>query len=513
MNISEAKQEIKNAVRAYTRRGPDGRPLMPSARQRPILLMGPPGIGKTAIMEQIASELGIGLVAYTMTHHTRQSAIGLPIIVHRSCLGHEFSATEYTMSEMIASVWEQMELTGLREGILFVDEINCVSETLMPTMLQFLQRKTFGSHRVPDGWVIVAAGNPPEHNRAARELDIVTLDRVKLIDVQADAEVWRAYALESGVHPAVLSYISLKRERFYIVRSTRRELTFVTARGWEDLSAALIAYEQIGAPAGEALFAQYLHDADTAQDFALYYELFKSYGGRFDAAALLDGTMPPDAEQACAEQLARAPFDERVAVADMISSGWGTRLSAWLSARDDARRLSDALAPLLSPMTREEIERHVDARARALAVSRDAGLARSDEIARDERVLRELRELAMRTARDQLTQQDIPSAVRAFADEIASRPTSERALAAAAGAAIERGLAFASRAFGDGPEPTFLAEDLSRGRASTEYLKAYGSEEYFRAAERLLHTRVRDRLLREIEDAEGAADPHQKMRL
>ena len=53
------------------------------------------------------------------------------------------------MSEIIASVYEKMEATGLKEGILFIDEINCVSETLAPTMLQFLQCKTFGNQAVP----------------------------------------------------------------------------------------------------------------------------------------------------------------------------------------------------------------------------------------------------------------------------------------------------------------------------------------------------------------------------
>ncbi len=53
--------------------------------------------------------------------------------------------TEYTMSEIIASVYDKMEQTGNSEGILFLDEINCVSETLAPAMLQFLQGKTFGN--------------------------------------------------------------------------------------------------------------------------------------------------------------------------------------------------------------------------------------------------------------------------------------------------------------------------------------------------------------------------------
>ena len=159
MNIKRAKQEIKDSIEAYLQKDETGHYLIPSVRQRPILLMGPPGIGKTQIMEQIARECGIGLVSYTITHHTRQSAVGLPFIREKEYGGRMYSVTEYTMSEIIASVYEKMEETGLEEGILFLDEINCVSETLAPTMLQFLQCKMFGYHKIPDGLIIVAAGN------------------------------------------------------------------------------------------------------------------------------------------------------------------------------------------------------------------------------------------------------------------------------------------------------------------------------------------------------------------
>ena len=169
MNIKDAKKELLHTIQVYTRKDAHGRYLMPAVRQRPLLLIGPPGIGKTAIMEQVAKECRIGLVSYTITHHTRQSAVGLPVIVKKNFQGKEYSITEYTMSEIIASVYEKMEQTSCKEGILFIDEINCVSETLVPTMLQFLQNKTFGTHPVPEGWIIAAAGNPVEYNRSARE--------------------------------------------------------------------------------------------------------------------------------------------------------------------------------------------------------------------------------------------------------------------------------------------------------------------------------------------------------
>ena len=164
MNIKRAKQEIKNTIQVYLTKNAHGEYEIPSMRQRPVLLIGPPGIGKTQIMEQVARECGIGLVSYTITHHTRQSAIGLPFISEKTYSGKNVHVTEYTMSEIVAAIYNKIEDTGLSEGLLFIDEINCVSETLAPAMLQFLQYKTFGNHKIPDGWIIVAAGNPPEYN-------------------------------------------------------------------------------------------------------------------------------------------------------------------------------------------------------------------------------------------------------------------------------------------------------------------------------------------------------------
>ena len=130
MNIKQAKQEIINTVQAYLTKDETGEYAIPVERQRPVLLIGPPGIGKTAIMEQVAQECGINLVSYTITHHTRQSAIGLPFISKKTYDGEDVSVTEYTMSEIIASIYDQIEQSGIHEGILFLDEIQlCIRDT------------------------------------------------------------------------------------------------------------------------------------------------------------------------------------------------------------------------------------------------------------------------------------------------------------------------------------------------------------------------------------------------
>ena len=220
MDIRQAKQQIKNAMLAYFSKDEFGNYRLPTERQRPVFLLGAPGIGKTAIMEQIAQDLDVGFVSYSMTHHTRQSALGLPFIAKKTYDGVEYDVSEYTMSEIIAAVYDAMEATGKREGILFLDEINCVSETLTPAMLQFLQYKIFGRHRVPDGWIVVTAGNPPEYNRTAHDFDIATWDRLKRIDVEPDFAAWRDFAVETGVHPAVLTYLDIERDHFYRVETT-----------------------------------------------------------------------------------------------------------------------------------------------------------------------------------------------------------------------------------------------------------------------------------------------------
>ena len=291
MNIRQAKNEIKHTVEAYLKKDEAGDYEIPEIRQRPVLLMGPPGIGKTQIMEQIARELGVGLVAYTITHHTRQSAVGLPFIREEEFAGKTYSVTEYTMSEIIASVYRRIRDSGQREGILFIDEINCVSETLAPTMLQFLQCKMFGNQSVPEGWIIVAAGNPPEYNKSVREFDVVTLDRIKRIDVEADFDVWKEYAYQVGIHPAVLSYLELRKENFYRMENTVDGKMFVTARGWEDLSRLIQVYEKLGKEVDREVVHQYLQHWKTAKDFANYLELYYKYQDQYQVEEILSGTI------------------------------------------------------------------------------------------------------------------------------------------------------------------------------------------------------------------------------
>ncbi len=334
MNIAEAKEQIKRSVKIYLTKNEDGEYKIPVQKQRPIFLYGAPGIGKTAIMEQISKELDISLVTYSMTHHTRQSALGLPFISQKTYMGKQYDISKYTMSEIIASVYDKIEESGKTEGILFLDEINCVSETLEPAMLQFLQYKIFGSHRVPEGWVVVTAGNPPQFNRSVHEFDVVTNDRLKIMEIEPDYEAWKRYALQKGVHKAITTYLDIRRQDFYEIETTVDGQSYVTARGWEDLSEAVYLYEANGFPIDESLISQYIRNRQILNEFAVYYNLYKKYREDYRIHDILEAREDADIRK----RAAKAAFDERITVLGLLTEAVMTDIQSALKAEDRLKK-------------------------------------------------------------------------------------------------------------------------------------------------------------------------------
>lgn len=490
MNIQDAKDEIIHTLRAYLRRDSTGAYCFPTVRQRPILLIGPPGIGKTAIMEQVARECEVALVAYTITHHTRQSAIGLPHIEQRVYGGVSMSVTEYTMSEIIASVYETMERTGKREGILFLDEINCVSETLAPTMLQFLQNKTFGSHRVPEGWVIVAAGNPPEYNKSVREFDIVTLDRVRQIFVTADVDIWLDYARAKGLHGAILSYLSAKKDRFYTVEREGDAVRFVTARGWEDLSEILCGYEALQIPVTRELIAQYLCEEGTAREFAACYTLFQKYHADYAVDELLCHDVDEDSYRERVAMAGAGLFDERVTVVNLILSCLQNELAQYAWEDAVTVRLHELLCRFHTMA--QTLEEYVALNRRSLAVKRENSLISDGEARREERVLARLEELGLAVKAAHLRdREEAWELLRTlFREDVARRS----AATVRVQTMLTRAFRFVEDSFGDGAEMLLLVSGLSRMPDALSFIRRHGCASYLRHGQALLY-REREREL------------------
>jgi len=498
MNIKEAKGQIKNAIVAYMAKDEFGNYRIPIEKQRPVFLLGAPGIGKTAIIEQIAGELGIGLVAYSMTHHTRQSALGLPFITSRSFGGKTYEVSEYTMSEILASVYDVIEATGLKEGILFLDESNCISETLAPAMLQFLQYKVFGRHRVPEGWIVVTAGNPPEYNNSVHEYDIVTLDRLKLIEVEPDYEVWKEYAYAKSVHGAIITYLDIKKTDFYIVETTVEGKRFVTARGWEDLSEVIKIYEEKNIPVDRRLIVQYLQQDKVAKEFSVYYDLYNKYKSDYQIDEILNAKVGDSIKN----RAKSARFDERIMLLGMLIERSSAEMRDVLLDESCLVELLRALKVMKTEFAKEGVDclsvlsRLADEQTALIKAKEKAG----NLSAAEKRALQKLVETL--GCYQAMLMEQAGSGVNAFGlikDEFDKSVQLMKRQAQRTGGRLDNLFRFAQEVFGEGQELLILVTEFTINRFSSQFIAKYGSAEYFKHNKELLFYERQKEIIRELD--------------
>lgn len=265
-NIAEAKEALKNGIRCDLAKDENGNYITPPFYQLPHELLGPPGVGKTQIVEQIAKELGIGYLSYSLIHHTRYTVIGLPSIEERTDGEVGGKYTSYTMSEILAGVYNEVD-KGHKEGILLLDEFPCMPDTIMPVMLAFLQSKNIGTYSLPEGWVIVLCGNPPEYNKHSRTFDAAITDRIRLIEVDWNPTVFINYAKANHFQSQIIRFLELHPD--YAYRITEDEL--VTCRGWENLSREITVCEKLGIGVDYKMIHQDIKSTTVATAFYNYY--------------------------------------------------------------------------------------------------------------------------------------------------------------------------------------------------------------------------------------------------
>ena len=500
MNIKEAKEQISNAMTSYFTKNQFGKYMIPIEKQRPIFLMGPPGIGKTAIMEQIAQELNVGIVSYSMTHHTRQSALGLPFIVKREYDGKEYDISEYTMSEIITSVYDLIENTGKREGILFLDEINCVSETLAPSMLQFLQYKIFGKHRVPEGWIVVTAGNPPEYNNSVREFDIVTWDRLKRIDVEPDYDVWKEYAYKSGVHASIVTYLDIKKSNFYKIETTVDGKCFVTARGWSDLSDMIKLYELQGIIVDEKLVKQYLQNPKIAKDFAVYYDLYNKYKSDYQIDSILEGHVSEDIKDRAKE----AKFDEKLTLLGLLIEGITCKLKDVIFYENALVSLQEGLKNVGMQTSSKDLDisaamdRQIEQKEKYLVIAEQAGNLSEDSEYAERRAIQLLEEEQVFLREKGIS--DMTEGFKVLKKDFDKKVKDLEKTAKQNGEKLSNVFKFCEEVFVDGQELLILVTELTVNYYGALFIGKYGCQEYFNHNKELLFYERQKEIIAEIHD-------------
>ena len=393
-----------------------------------------------------------------------------------------------------------MERTGLQEGILFLDEINCVSETLAPSMLQFLQYKIFGRHRVPEGWIVVTAGNPPEYNRSVREFDIVTWDRLKRIDVEPDFDAWKEFAYQKHVHPAVMTYLEIRKGDFYKVESTVNGKRFVTARGWDDLSQMIHLYEQNHLPVDEKLIIQYLQNPKIAKEFAVYYDLFNKYRSDYQVDKILAGK----ATKAIRQRASAAKFDERLSLLGLLLDAATGELRSVVEREEMLRELLGILKDVKAALTAPEadlaalLEEQLCRQKTRIDTGRRSG-SLSQEAERSHRRIIAALERQKVLAGQTVDSQTGFAAVKADFDQMVQ---DLKAQAKTAGEMLNNLFAFCEEVFPEGQELLILVTELTINYYAATFISRYGCDAYFAHNQELLFYERQQEIISQLESLE-----------
>ena len=223
------------------------------------MLHGRPGIGKTEIVQQLATGMGAQLFDLRLTTIEPQDLRGLPYYDH----------------DARRTIWyrpEDLPDDPAAPTVLFLDELTAAPPLLQPTVYGLLQERRIGRHALPDSCFVVAAGNGPEDGAIAYEMGSALSDRLVHLSLRASAEDWVAnFALPQRLHPAVPAFI---RARPDLLENTpemlqRGQMIACTPRAWARVSAILQAVPDrrmrdilVAGTVGEAAAAEFALIAD-----------------------------------------------------------------------------------------------------------------------------------------------------------------------------------------------------------------------------------------------------------
>jgi hypothetical protein len=320
--------------------------------------------------------------------------------------------------------------------------------------------------------------------------------------VREDFAVWKEYAYRHGLHGAVISYLDIKKENFYRVETTVDGLQFATARGWEDLSELICAYEKLGLRVDREVVGQYIQLPAIAKDFANYLELYYKYQRTYHVEDILSGTW----QSITVLELREAPFDEKLSVMGLVLS----RLAE--SAR--AVRKQDALTTALHAALTDFKGKIADAEPQAvlsqliwqrqekLKQAREAGQLDKERRDLGQREINALEDYRQRLSRDDLTAPDAAmEAVRGwFGGEVEKRKT----LAAETGARFDNAFRFLEQTFDQSQELVLFVTEITAGYDTSWFVENFGCDAYFRHNKELLFDDTRRRIREEISAAKTA---------
>lgn len=195
--------------------------LLNVATVRPVFIWGAPGIGKSALVEKFASELGLPCVSLLGSQLAPEDIIGIPQIKED------------------VSVFLPPKMIARKEPyVLFLDELNACSQEVQKAFYSLIHERRIGEYHLPEGSIIIGAGNRAQDSAIVKTMSSALINRMFHVQLKADARQWIKWAQGEMLHPWVIDYI-IQRPDHLFAEAPKTEEPFSTPRSWHMLSDAL----------------------------------------------------------------------------------------------------------------------------------------------------------------------------------------------------------------------------------------------------------------------------------
>jgi hypothetical protein len=198
--------------------------LLHVATVRPVFIWGPPGIGKSALVQQFATDVGLECVSLLGSQLAPEDLIGVPQIIDgtsRFCPPRSIARPE--------------------PYCLFLDELNACSHEVQKAFYSLIHERRIGEYQLPAGSIVIGAGNRTQDNAIVRPMSSALLNRMVHVHLRVSHREWLAWAATAGLHPLVLEYIQARPDHLWS-QPPKHEEPFSTPRSWHMLSDSLYGY-------------------------------------------------------------------------------------------------------------------------------------------------------------------------------------------------------------------------------------------------------------------------------
>lgn len=200
----------------------------PVLRRRATMLWGTRGVGKSSIVAQVAEHYRVPLVDLRLTTIE-------PVDIRGAIYADEAqSRTVWFPPEFLPTADEP-------EGILFLDELTAADQRLQISAYSLILDRRVGHYHLPQGWMVIAAGNARFHGAVSHDMGTALADRMFHFNVQTAIEAFLDYALERQLAPEIMAYLKVRADK---LDDTHTQLAHdyligASPRGWEDISRVL----------------------------------------------------------------------------------------------------------------------------------------------------------------------------------------------------------------------------------------------------------------------------------